>query len=305
MDGTALLPPASRPPITDKNPILAMRDALLAQPPGTAWLVATGTLTNVALLFATFPEVVSHIKGLSIMGSAIGEGFTDVPMSRLPGEKARIGNTTHWAEFNIYVIAHNFVHVPFFLSLTTVQCDAESSQSILSNPVLAAKTTLIGLDLTHQVLATRPVQERVLGARIGELAKNDLRQMLYELLLFFAGTYTAVFGIDEGPPLHDPIAVAVILSNLNPEYAQSNPASAIKFDDRDGERFLVNVVTDGQHGDTVAATGQLGRTIAKLVKGKGVTIPRGMDIDSFWDLLISCLERAEKGSPLAKQSASQ
>jgi uridine nucleosidase len=186
-----------------------------------------------------------------------------------------------------------------------MQCDPESSQSILSNSVLAAKTTLIGLDLSHQVLATRSVQERVLDAGSGGFAKNDLRQMLYELLLFFAGTYSAVFGIDEGPPLHDPVAVAVVLSNLNPEYAQSNPVSAIKFNDKDGERFAVTVVTDGQHGGTVAATGQLGRTIAKPVQGKGVAIPRGIDTDSFWDLLISCLERAEKGSPLATKSASQ
>jgi hypothetical protein len=80
-----------------------MRDALLAQPKGTPWVVATGTLTNVALLFATFPEVVDHIAGLSIMGGAVGNGFTDAPMSRLPGEKSRIGNVTPWAEFNLYV----------------------------------------------------------------------------------------------------------------------------------------------------------------------------------------------------------
>jgi hypothetical protein len=103
LDGTDLLPKASRAPVTDKNPILAMRDALLAQPPRTSWLIATGALTNVGLLFATFPEVASHIKGLSVMGGAIGEGFTDAPMSRLPGSESRIGNTTPWAEFNIYV----------------------------------------------------------------------------------------------------------------------------------------------------------------------------------------------------------
>lgn len=80
-----------------------MRDALLAQPKGTPWVVATGALTNVALLFATFPEVADHIQGLSIMGGAVGGGFTDAPMSRLPGEESRIGNTTPWAEFNIYV----------------------------------------------------------------------------------------------------------------------------------------------------------------------------------------------------------
>jgi hypothetical protein len=43
------------------------------------------------------------------MGGAVGEGFTDVPMSRLPGEESRVGNTTLWAEFNIYVSAMEFM----------------------------------------------------------------------------------------------------------------------------------------------------------------------------------------------------
>jgi uridine nucleosidase len=98
-----LLPNATVPAITDENHILAMRNALLAQPKGTPWVVATGALTNVALLFATFPEVAEHVQGLSIMGGAIGEGFTDAPMSRVPGEQSRIGNVTPWAEFNLYV----------------------------------------------------------------------------------------------------------------------------------------------------------------------------------------------------------
>lgn len=80
-----------------------MRDALLAHPKGTPWVIATGALTNVALLFATFPEVAEHIQGLSIMGGGVGEGFTDAPMSRLKGQEARIGNVTPLAEFNVYV----------------------------------------------------------------------------------------------------------------------------------------------------------------------------------------------------------
>lgn len=103
LDGTDLLPNPSQPPITNENPILAMRNALLAHPKGTSWVIATGTLTNVALLFSTFPEVADHIQGLSIMGGAIGGGFTNAPMSRIPGEKSRIGNVTPWAEFNLYV----------------------------------------------------------------------------------------------------------------------------------------------------------------------------------------------------------
>jgi uridine nucleosidase len=105
LDGTDLLPKPSQAPVTTENPILAMRNALLMQPKGTPWVVATGTLTNVALLFATFPEVAEHIQGLSIMGGAVGEDFTDAPMSKIAGEKTRIGNVTPWAEFNIYVSA--------------------------------------------------------------------------------------------------------------------------------------------------------------------------------------------------------
>ncbi|KAJ5586978.1 uncharacterized protein N7459_002743 [Penicillium hispanicum] len=275
LDGTDLLPKASRPPITDKNPILAMRDALLAEPKGTPWVIATGTLTNVALLFATFPEVVDHIQGLSLMGGAIGEGFTDAPMSRLPGEKSRIGNVTPWAEFNIY-------------------CDPESSESIFSNPTLAAKTTIVGLDLTHQVVASLDVQNRILhGSSDSSKPPTVVRQMLFDLLIFFASTYRDVFGLDEGPPLHDPLAVAVILSTLNPTFAKKHPEQALKFDDKGGERFALRIVTDGRHGSDVSVTGQLGRSIATPVDGPGVAIPRGVDLEAFWGMVLQCIQLAD------------
>lgn len=103
IDGTDHLPEPKASMINSGNAVIAMRYALLAQAEGTPWLVATGALTNVALLFATFPEVVKHIKGLSIMGGAIGGGFSDAQISYVEGERERIGNTTRWAEFNIYV----------------------------------------------------------------------------------------------------------------------------------------------------------------------------------------------------------
>ena len=103
LDGTTHLPEPQAKAIEKPNAVLAMRHALLSEPKGTVWLVATGTLTNVALLFATFPEVVGHIKGLSIMGGAIGGAFTDAPMGHVKGEGERFGNTTAFAEFNIYV----------------------------------------------------------------------------------------------------------------------------------------------------------------------------------------------------------
>ncbi|CAG8044071.1 unnamed protein product [Penicillium olsonii] len=275
LDGTDLLPKAATPPITDKNTILAMRDALLAQPKGAPWVVATGTLTNVALLFATFPEVVEHIAGLSLMGGAIGEGFTDAPMSRIPGEQSRIGNVTPWAEFNLY-------------------CDPESSESIFSNPVLAAKTTIIALDLTHQVLASQAIQTRILHGSIHSAEEPTvLRQVLHALLTFFAATYEKAFGLTTGPPLHDPLAVAVILSTLNPAFATKHPNQALAFDDKDGERFALSIVTDGKHGKDVSVTGQMGRSIATPVDGPGVAIPRGVDLEAFWNMILQCVQLAD------------
>ncbi|KAJ5507555.1 hypothetical protein N7527_009698 [Penicillium freii] len=275
LDGTDLLPKATRAPITDKNAIVAMRDALLAQPKGTPWVVATGTLTNIALLFAAFPEVAEHIQGLSIMGGAIGEGFTDAPMSRLAGEKSRIGNVTPWAEFNFY-------------------CDPESSESIFSNPVLASKTSIMALDLTHQVLASQAIQTRILHGSIHSTEEPTiLRQILHALLTFFAATYEKAFGLTTGPPLHDPLAVAAILSTLNPAFANKHPNQALVFDDKGGERFALSIVTDGQHGGDVSVTGQLGRSVATPIDGPGVAIPRGVDLDGFWNMILQCVQLAD------------
>ncbi|GJP98233.1 uridine nucleosidase Urh1 [Aspergillus niger] len=275
LDGTDLLPKASTAPITDKNPILAMRDALMAHPKGTPWVVATGTLTNVALLFATFPEVAEHIAGLTIMGGGVGEGFTDAPMSRLKGQENRIGNVTPLAEFNIY-------------------CDPEASQAIFSDPVVASKTTLITLDLTHQVLADQSVRNLVRhGVDDASVQPTTLRQMLYELLIFFAKTYETVFGLSTGPPLHDPLAVAVILSTLNPGYAKNHPDQVLKFDDRGGERFSVNVITDGLHGTDIALVGSLGRSVVEA-NPNAVCIPRGVDLDAFWNMINDCIKRADE-----------
>ena len=79
-----------------------MRDALLAEPTGTAWLMATGALTNVANLVDMYPEVIAHLKGLSIMGGSIGQGFVN-EIASVSDKEERIGNTGPWAEFNIYV----------------------------------------------------------------------------------------------------------------------------------------------------------------------------------------------------------
>jgi uridine nucleosidase len=250
----------------ESTTFVEMHQALMTCPPNTAWLVTTGTLTNAALLFSTFPKLVDHIRGLSIMGGAVGSNFTDANLGRpFPnasgGMEARIGNHTPYAEFNIW-------------------CDPESARNIFINELLRKKTTLITLDLTHQVFATRSVQDLVLYGREeeGKSRKSTrLRTMFYELLTFFAKTYADVFGLTAGPPLHDPLAVAVLLAEAEDEETR------ISFDDKERERFMVDVELTNP---------ELGRTRAKSVS-EGVRIPRALDTTKFWRVLNGCLARAD------------
>jgi uridine nucleosidase len=108
---------------------------------------------------------------------------------------------------------------------------------------------------------------------------------------YFAGTYAEVFAITEGPPLHDPLAVAAA---VHPDI----------FDDHGGERFKVEVVTEGVHSVNQSEVGELGRTkVTKLPPGEGgCRIPRGVDLNAFWGLIESCLKEADKVSPMPKIS---
>jgi len=177
-----------------------------------------------------------------------------------------------------------------------VQCDPEAAQSIFSNPVLAAKTTLAPLDLTHQVIATEEVRQRILNGPSDPYKGSGLtiRRMYHDLLIFYVETYREVFGLDQGCPVHDPVSVAVVL------FAEG--MKDLAFYDRGRERWDINVITDGAHEpidyrkvrNVVHA--QLGRTVAKEVAkgGRGIRIPRGLNVGRFWDVVDECMQRAEE-----------
>ena len=121
-----------------------------------------------------------------------------------------------------------------------------------------------------------------------------VRQMYHDLLIFYVKTYKEVFGLDKGSPVHDPVAVAVVLFDEGME--------ELGFDDREGERWDITVVTDGAHEPIDyrkvrdANQTQLGRTAAtKVAQGeKGVRIPRGLNVGRFWDVVEECVQRAEE-----------
>lgn len=110
MDGpTALSPPCY--PVSSKHAVNVMRDLLLKHDKVT--IAALAPLTNIALLLRMYPEVVSHIDMISVMGG----GFVH-------------GNTTPHAEFNIYV-------------------DAEAAEIMFSSGI---PIVMSSLDITEQVL---------------------------------------------------------------------------------------------------------------------------------------------------------
>lgn len=277
LDGVDLLPkvPASTLASVPQS-ISAIAEHILAEPVNTVWIVATGPLTNIALLLRDFPAVRTHIKGLSIMGGAIGdvpttshptngtkaatESFAPAPPHRQDGK----GNWTPHAEFNIW-------------------CDPEAAALVFAilTP-LNVPIILIPLDLTHQVRGTAEV-ERLLFPDPTDPSTNKsiVRPMFKQILLYFASTYSSVSGIHDGPPLHDPLAVFAV---LEPD----------AFGDRGGERWRVDVNTNNgeRAGETTAVLVEESSS-ESTNKEEGVRIPRAVDLGRFWGAVDNALGAAE------------
>jgi pyrimidine-specific ribonucleoside hydrolase len=108
-------------------------------------LVATGPLTNVALLFAVHPELASRLARLVVMGGSIGAG-----------------NRTPAAEFNIWA-------------------DPEAAYRVLTEPGLPrpVPTTLVGLDVTYRTAYTAADLDRLRSAgTVATLCADALEQYL-------------------------------------------------------------------------------------------------------------------------------
>jgi uridine nucleosidase len=105
-----------------------------------------------------------------------------------------------------------------------------------------------------------------------------------------------VFGIKEGPPLHDPIAVAAVLIGTSDEIPFSEWHDRKSAKPKNNERFEVTVVTEGTFEEAKAGTSQTGRTIAKALPAgeEGVRVPRGVDVAKFWREIEACVSRADE-----------
>ena len=217
-------------------------DTVMAHESGTVTLVPTAGLTNIALAARKEPRIVERVKEVVLMGG----GY-------------HVGNWSAVAEFNIII-------------------DPEAAHIVFNEkwPVV-----MVGLDLTHQALATPDVVEKI--AAIG----TKPAKFVTELMDFFAHTYKDAQGFDF-PPVHDPCAVAYV---IDPSIVSTR-------------QVPVNIELQG--------TLTLGMTVADFRAPAPAdchtSVAVDLDHERFWNLVTDALERIGEpgsGEPVSGDSNSE
>ena len=164
LEGVELFEP--RVKAQSQNAVDFIIETLMAAEDNSITLVPTGPLTNIAAALTKEPAIASKIQEIILMGGAMREG----------------GNITPSAEFNIYV-------------------DPHAAQIVFGS---GCQCIVFGLDVTHQVLSSSAVMERI------KAVETNVAQTAYNLLSYY-GRYDAEKYGSDGGPLHDPCTMAYIL----------------------------------------------------------------------------------------------
>ncbi|GKX54461.1 ribonucleoside hydrolase [Leminorella grimontii] len=151
--------------LDERHAVDLIIDTIMSHPPKTVTIVPTAGLTNIALAARMEPRIVERVKEIVLMGG----GY-------------HVGNWSAVAEFNIKI-------------------DPEAAHIVFNEKW---PLTMVGLDLTHQALATPDVVEKITA--VG----TQPAKFVLELLEFFGKMYKDAQGFDY-PPVHDPCAVAYVI----------------------------------------------------------------------------------------------
>ena len=202
-------------------------DTIMEHEPGTVTLVPTGPLTNIALAVRKEPRIAERVQEVVLMGG----GY-------------HTGNWSATAEFNIIV-------------------DPEAAHIVFNEKW---PLTMVGLDLTHQALATPEVEEKIKA--IG----SECSEFVLGLFAFFRKAYKEAQGF-EHPPVHDPCTVAYL---IDPTIVTT-------------QKVPLDVEL---HGELT-----LGMTVAdfRAPAPEGCTTQVAVDLDHerFWNLVIQAIEAVE------------
>lgn len=160
------------------------------------------------------------------------------------GGSASRGNRTPYAEFNIWM-------------------DPEAADVVLRSGL---PVTMCGLDVTHQALVTPAIFARL------EAMATPVSKTIIGLLKFFAKTYDEVFEMPD-PPLHDPVAIALLIDR-----------SVVK------SRFAnVQIELNGSltRGATVVDI------YNRLGENANCNVALELDFDRFWELMLQAIGKID------------
>lgn len=217
--------PAPRRAVDPRHAVDLIVETVLAAEPGEITLVPVGPLTNIATAARKEPRIVPRVREVVMMGCAFHGG-----------------NRTPTAEFNVLA-------------------DPEAAHVVLNE---AWPVTMVGLDLTHQAVATPDVRDRLAALGTGPA------RFVGELLDFYGGTYSATQAFPH-PPVHDPCAVAYV---ADPEVMTTR-------------RAPVDVELTGTLTTGMTVVDLRGDEPAECRTQVGVTL----DHDRFWTQVVDALRR--------------
>jgi len=164
IDGIDIVEP--KQPLEEQHAVDFIVDTLNAVDEESITLVPMGPLTNIGQAFTKDPSILEKVEQIVLMGGAMREG----------------GNISPSAEFNILVDPH--------AADIVFRCGC---------PIM-----VMGLDVTHQVLATPQRRDRI------RTIDNEVARATVGMLDFFNRHDTVKYG-SMGAPLHDPCTIAFLL----------------------------------------------------------------------------------------------
>jgi purine nucleosidase/pyrimidine-specific ribonucleoside hydrolase len=219
--------PRLPPPRRSPEPITAVElmAATLSTSVVPITVVATGPITNVATLLQTHPELNHRISEIVFMGGS-----------------TQRGNHTPAAEFNTYA-------------------DPEALDICLNSGL---PVRMVGLNLTHQALATQEVVARLrsLPGRLGQITSAWMG--------FFGESYQRVWSFDS-PPVHDPCTIAWL---ARPRLIEST--SAFVAVELTGRWTRGMTVVDLDH---------------RLAKPPNCEVALKLNAPGYWNLVLDALTR--------------
>lgn len=203
-------------------------ETIMSNEPGTVTLVPTGPLTNIAMAARKEPRIVERVQEVVLMGG----GY-------------HVGNWSAVAEFNIKV-------------------DPEAAHIVFNEkwPIV-----MVGLDLTHQALATDEVAEHIAAV------PGSVSQFTLGLFTFFRKAYQDAQGFDF-PPVHDPCTLAYL---IDPTIVET-----------------VKVPVDVELNGSLTTGMTVADFRAPAPEDCHTKVATRLDAPGFWGLVVDAIDRIQK-----------